>query len=56
MDFGTLLFDLKIDPKQEHPISDPKTEERMKINMVRLMKKNDAPIEQYIRLGLEEYL
>lgn len=55
MDFGTLLYDLETDPKQEHPIRDEETEERMKINMVRLMKKNDAPAEQYVRLGLEEY-
>lgn len=56
MEFGTLLYDLKEDPKQEHPLHDPVIEERMIKNMVRLMKENDAPKEQYVRLGLEEYV
>ena len=52
MEYGTMLFDLEQDPKQEHPIQDEAVEARMKMNMVRLMEENDAPAEQYVRLGL----
>jgi arylsulfatase A-like enzyme len=50
--FGTLLFDLQDDPAQEHPIHDPQIEAEMIQHMVRLMQDNDAPVEQYERLGL----
>lgn len=56
MEFGTLLYDLKEDPKQEHPMNDPEIEERMIRNMIRLMKEDEAPEEQYVRLGLEAYV
>lgn len=49
---GTVLYDLEKDPKQQHPINDSKVESRMIQNMVQLMKENDAPKEQYQRLGL----
>ena len=49
---GTLLFDLEADPKQEHPIDDPGIEAMMIEHLVRLMKENDAPLEQFQRLGL----
>ena len=52
--FDTLLFDLQADPGQEHPIQDPAVEARMVEHLVRLMKENDAPPEQFERLGLEE--
>ena len=52
--FGTLLFDLKHDPAQEHPIDDPELEARMIKLMVQLMKDNDAPPEQFERLGLAQ--
>jgi len=55
-EFGTMLFDLESDPGQLHPIDNPKLEDRMIRHMVRLMKENDAPPEQYARLGVEEYL
>lgn len=51
-EFGTLLFDLEKDPEQENPIDDKELEEMMKKHLVRLMKSNDAPVEQYERLGL----
>jgi len=51
--FGTMLFDLQSDPKQENPVTDPKVEEMMIGHMVRLMKENDCPPEQFERLGLE---
>jgi hypothetical protein len=50
--WGTLLFDLEKDPNQEHPIKDDEIEKRMIGLMVDLMRKNDAPPEQYTRLGL----
>lgn len=48
----TTLYDLQSDPKQEHPIQDPTVECRMTELLVRLMRENDAPDEQYARLGL----
>jgi arylsulfatase A-like enzyme len=50
--FGTMLFDLQSDPQQENPINDPVIEQRMIDHMVRLMQTNDAPPEQFERLGL----
>jgi hypothetical protein len=54
--FGTLLFDLATDPHQENPIQDAALEERMIRLLIDQMKANDAPPEQYVRLGLEAYL
>lgn len=51
-DFHTMLFDLRADPQQEQAIDDPAAERRMIDHMVRLMQANDAPPEQYVRLGL----
>jgi arylsulfatase A-like enzyme len=51
--FGTLLFDLEQDPRQLKSISDAMLEEKMIRHMVRLMRMNDAPAEQYERLGLQ---
>ena len=51
--FGTRLYDLVKDPREEHPIEDPVVETRMAEAMVDMMKENDAPIEQYERMGLE---
>ncbi len=50
--FGTLLFDLANDPQQEHPLKDPVIEKRMIEHLMRVMQANDAPREQYQRLGL----
>ena len=50
--FGTLLFDVENDPKQEKPLDDAAVEKRMIEHMVRLMKENDCPPEQFERLGL----
>jgi len=51
-DFGTMLFDLREDPGQERPLQDPDVEAMMIDHTVRLMTENDAPVEQYERLGL----
>ena len=53
--FGTMLFDTKIDPCQQGSVSDEKTENHLIHEMIRLMKENDAPLEQYERLGLVDY-
>jgi len=50
--FGTLLYDLKNDPRQQNPINDNAVEKRMIGLLVEEMKKNNAPEEQFIRLGL----
>jgi arylsulfatase A-like enzyme len=50
--FGTMLFDLETDPAQEHPLDDPEIEARMLGLMTQLMVDNDAPAEQFARLGL----
>ena len=52
MVWRTLLYDLATDPKQERPLNDAKIEQRMIEHLVRLMRENDAPAEQYQRLGL----
>ncbi len=52
--FGTLLFDIENDPKQQQPLNDPAVEQRMVEHLIREMKKNDAPPEQFERLGLAE--
>lgn len=51
-DFGTLLFDLEKDPKQQTPIEDAVVEEKMIGKLKKLMEENDAPGEQFERLGL----
>ncbi len=51
-EFGTQLFDLQADPAQEHPLHDPVIEARMTGHLQRLLEENEAPPEQYTRLGL----
>lgn len=51
--FGTPLFDLRSDPSQEQPIDEPEVEKRLVHHLVRLMRENDAPPEQFTRLGLD---
>ena len=51
-DFGTLLYDLEQDAKQEKPLEDPEVEKRMVDLLIRGMEACDAPPEQYERLGL----
>jgi len=52
--FGTKLYDLQADPEQLHPIDDPDSvkEAEMIEAMARLMASNDAPAEQYERMGI----
>ena len=51
--YGTMLFDLESDPHQENPIDDPAVAKAMTDHMVRLMKANDCPAEQFERLGVD---
>jgi arylsulfatase A-like enzyme len=54
--FGTMLFDLESDPRQERPLQDPEVEAWMKRLLLDLMLANDAPVEQFARLGLSAEL
>jgi arylsulfatase A-like enzyme len=51
--FGTMLFDLEADPGQDTPLRDAAVEDRMLGHLKRLMRENDAPPEQYERLGID---
>ena len=50
-----MLFNLESDPGQLRPIHNQELEKRMIALMITLMEKNDAPEEQYIRTGLDQY-
>jgi hypothetical protein len=51
----TRLFnERKIKKAQKNPIQDNEIEDKMKKYMIELMKKNDAPEEQFQRMGLSE--
>ena len=50
--YGTLLFDLQEDPTQEHPLDDAELELRMLRLLARLLRENDAPASQFLRLGI----
>lgn len=52
--FGSLLFDLEKDPKQEENIIDEKLENKMKKLLVKALRENDCPDEQYERFGLDK--
>ena len=52
-EFRTMLFDLESDPGQETPLKAPDVERRMERLLAAAMKANDAPPEQFERLGLE---
>ena len=49
----TMLFDVEKDHAQQAPLDDPTVERRMIGLLVRHMKENEAPVEQYERLGLD---
>ncbi len=50
--FGHLLFDMDEDPRQQRPLQAPDVEKAMLVHLEREMKANDAPPEQFERLGL----
>ena len=49
------MYDLSVDPKQEHPVENYEIEEKMIRYMVDLMEESEAPEEQYIRMDLTSY-
>ncbi len=51
--YGNRLYDLEDDPKQENPINDEVIEQQMIEKMKKLMEENDAPPEQFERLGIK---
>ncbi len=50
--YPSMLFDTKTDPGERNPLDDPALEARMAGLMAALMRENDAPREQFARLGL----
>jgi hypothetical protein len=50
--FGTKLFNLKDDPGELREIDDPQVELRLLNAIARMMKENDAPPEQFERMGI----
>ncbi|MHA2035322.1 MAG: sulfatase [Promethearchaeota archaeon] len=50
--FGSLLFDLHDDPNQEHPIINAEIEKKMIKALIKEMKRNQSPVEQFERLGI----
>ena len=51
--YETKLFDLENDPKQMQTITDPDLEQYFRDAITVHLHQNDAPEEQYIRMGLE---
>lgn len=51
---GTRLYDLKNDPEELSPINDKRVQLQMVQLMQKLMRQNEAPAEQFKRLGLED--
>jgi len=53
-DTDTRLYDLSVDPKEEHPFRDSDIEARLLASAVRTMKKHDAPPEMFKRFELRQ--
>jgi hypothetical protein len=49
---SSMLFDLEKDYQQDNPLEDSDREKKMQQKLYELMKKHDAPKEQFERLGL----
>ncbi len=52
-DTTTVLYDLEADPEQQRPFRDEQIERRLLRLMGELMRRNEAPPEAFIRLGLQ---
>ena len=52
-DTTTVLYDLENDPDQLRPFRDEKIEARLLGLMADLMRRNEAPPEAFLRLGLD---
>lgn len=53
-EWQTRLYDLEADPHETTPIENEEVVARLRMAMVKIMIENDAPIEQYTRMGLEK--
>lgn len=51
---GNLLYDLQTDPAQQAPIEDRETELRLITEMRGMMLANEAPCEQFTRVGIPQ--
>ncbi|ONI39128.1 hypothetical protein AN639_03550 [Candidatus Epulonipiscium fishelsonii] len=51
--YGNLLWDLNTDPEQLSPLDNPELEAKLINALIQEMKNNDAPDEQYNRVGLD---
>lgn len=51
---GNLLFDLKADPQEAHPLKDSALEATMIKKLTKLMVQIEAPAEEFTRLGLSD--
>ncbi len=54
VNFGDKLFDMEKDPRQEENLTDVQIRVKMAKLMVRAMKENESPSEQFERIGLPE--
>lgn len=50
--YGDRLYDLELDPNQDFPIDDPEREAKILSVLREIMKKGDAPLDEYTRLGI----
>ena len=50
----TVLYDLRSDPEQRHPVNDPALEQKMRAAIIALLRLNEAPAELFARYGLVE--
>jgi hypothetical protein len=53
---GTQLFDLRADPRQLNPLSDPVVEAQLMAGIVEVLAEHEAPHELYARYGLTREL
>ncbi|MFZ7946352.1 sulfatase [Neobacillus sp. 19] len=51
--YRTMLFDIQADPAQSNSIHNSEIEKKMINHLINLMEENEAPEEQFERLGLE---
>jgi len=49
---GNYLYDIVADPEQKSPLKNAGVEQKMINFLIQLMSENEAPLEQYTRLGL----
>ncbi|WP_208588566.1 sulfatase [Gracilibacillus suaedae] len=50
--YGSMLYNIEKDPKQENEIEDVEIEQKLIKQMVKIMKQHEAPDEQFERLGI----